>query len=211
MNIPVNPTCRNCKEPYVGSFMLGDGGFDWSCAQCGQTNFAVLALDFTIGFQVWQRATYEWTQTRDASMAVVLSAMAVDSGLSFFFQKWTSIIVEGQRGYFVTDVEIEELLFKLTRIADKFKEVSKLLVGMTFQQFVESSPHWRSAVAKDLPELNVSSLVKSIEVNLFWPRNRILHAGKPATMVQAELAVRIAKTCLDILNVMDYEKRKSVA
>ena len=143
-------------------------------------------------------------------MAVVLSAMAVDSGLSFFFQKWTSIIVESQRGYSVTDEEIEELLRELTRIADKFKEVSKLLVGTTFQQFVESSPHWLSAVAKDLPELDASSLVKSIEMNLFWPRNRILHAGKPATMVQADLAVRIAKTCLDVLNAMDYEKRKSV-
>lgn len=210
MNIQVNPTCRNCKEPYVGSFMLGDGGFDWNCAQCGQTNFAVLNLDFTIGFQVWQKATYERTRTKDASMAIVLSAMAVDSGLSYFFQKWTSIIVEGQRGYSVTDEEIEKLLRERIPIVDKFKKVSKLLVGITFQQFVESSPHWRSAVAKDLPELDACSLVKSIEMNLFWPRNRILHAGKPATMVQAELAVRIAKTCLDILNAMDYVKRKCV-
>jgi hypothetical protein len=210
MNIPVNPTCRNCKEPYVGSFNLGDGGFDWNCTKCGQTNMAVLGLDFTIGFQVWQKATYELTHTKDASMAVVLSAMAVDSGLSFFFQKWTGIVELAVRGHLVTDEEAEELLIELTRIADKFKEVSKLMVGMTFQQFVDTSPQWHSAVLKDLPELDIKSLVKNIEMNLFWPRNRILHAGRPATMAQAELAVRIAKMCLDILNAMDYEKRKSI-
>src|SRR5271170_1492459 len=127
MNIPVNPTCRNCKEPYVGSFMLGDGGFEWNCAQCGQMNMAVLGLDFTIGFQVWQKATYELAHTKDASMAVVLSAMAVDSGLSFSFQKWTGIVELAARGHLVTDEEAEELLIKLTRIADKFKEVSKVM------------------------------------------------------------------------------------
>jgi hypothetical protein len=75
---------------------------------------------------------------------------------------------------------------------------------------VESSPEWQSAVAKMLPELDTKSLVKSIEMNLFWPRNRILHAGKPATMAQAMLAVKIARTCLDILNAMDHEKRKTL-
>jgi hypothetical protein len=209
MNIPVNPTCRNCGEPYVGSFIGGEGGFDWNCARCRQPNTAILDLDFTIGFQIWQKATYELTQTKDASMAVVLSAAAVDSGLSFFFQKWTSID-ESLRGNNITDEDIEELLLKLTRITDKFKDVSKLLVGITFQQFVESSPEWQSAVAKMLPELDTKSLVKSIEMNLFWPRNRILHAGKPATMAQAMLAVKIARTCLDTLNAMDHEKRKTL-
>jgi hypothetical protein len=208
MNIPVNPVCHYCKEPYEGSFILGANDFEWDCAKCSQRNIGILDLDMTIGVQVWIKSSHELTHTKDSSMAVILAATAIDSELSCLFRKWMGIAKLQEIGHLLTDEECEELLRKFPLIEDKFKKVTKLLVPPGFQHFVDTSAKWQEVVLKNLPELDITSLVKSIEKEVFWPRNRILHGGTPANALQAERSVKIARLCLEIFREMDYETRK---
>jgi hypothetical protein len=211
MNIPVNPQCQHCKERYESFFIIGATNFQWDCAKCGKSNLGILDLDMTVGVQVWIKSSYELNKTKDASMAVILAATAIDCELSFLFRKWTGISQLMQRGHLLTDEECEELISKFKRIEDKFKEVTKLLVPGGFQHFVSTTPKWHDAITKDLPELDVTCLIKSIEKEVFWPRNRILHGGKAVSREQAALSVRIARACLGILLDMDYDKRKTIS
>lgn len=171
----------------------------------------MLDLDMTIGPQVWVKARHELTQTKDTSMAVILSATAIECELSHLFCKWTGIEELPTRGHLLTDQECEEKLLDFRRIEEKFKKVTRLLVPEGFQHFVSTTDKWRDVVSKDTPELDPKCLIKSIEEKVFWPRNRILHGGAPATPEQAELCVRIAQTCLRILLAMDYERRKTLS
>jgi hypothetical protein len=91
VNIPLNFQCQVCKEPYDGIFIIGATNVEWDCKKCGQRNMGILDLDMTIGVQVWVKAHYELTRTKDASMAVILSAAAIDCELSHLFCKWTGI------------------------------------------------------------------------------------------------------------------------
>jgi hypothetical protein len=207
MNIPVNPVCQYCREPYEGTFILGAGDFQWDCAKCGQTNIGILGLDMTIGVQVWSKSSHELNKTKDASMAVILAATAIDCELSFLFRKWMGIALLEQLGHLLTDEECEKLLRKFKRIEDKFRKVTNLLVPPGFQHFVNTSAKWQEAISKNLPELDTTSLIKGIEKEVFWPRNRILHGGTPANTVQAERAVKIAWACLGIFREMDRETR----
>ena len=208
MKIPVNPQCQHCKERYEGFFIIGASNFQWDCTKCGRPNVGILDLDMTTGVQIWVKASHELTKTRDFSMAVILSAMAIDCELSHLFKKWTGIgRLLQPAGGLLTEEECEELLLEFRRVSEKFRDVTKLLVPEGFQDFVCKTEKWRDVVTEELPELDTSCLIKSIEKEVFWPRNRILHSGTPATMEQAELAVRIARGCLRIFLAMDYETK----
>jgi hypothetical protein len=209
MNIPLSLQCNSCKAPYDGTVILGASHVDWNCTKCGTTNYAIPSLDFTIGPQIWVKASYELNHNKDFSMTVVLAAAAIDGELSSLFCKWTGIAQLAQRGHLLTDEECEELLLKIIGIGNKFKDVSKLLVPDGFQHYVSTTPRWRDMVSKEAPELDMTCLIKCVEKEVFWPRNRILHGGTPATAVQAELALRVARVCLEILLAMDYERRKA--
>jgi hypothetical protein len=212
MNIPVDPLCQHCEEPYEGTFIIGATHVKWNCKKCGELNVATLPLDMTMGVQVWIKASHELTQNKDASMAVILSAAAIDCELTHLFKKWTGIAELAQRGHLLTGEECEDLLRSknITNISTKFVQIPKLLVPEGFQHYVTATEKWRDVVSEDLPELDVSSLIEGIKKKVFWPRNSILHGGTPATGQQAELAVRIARGCLRIFLSMDYEKRKTL-
>jgi len=171
---------------------------------------AILGLDVTTGVQVWIKSSYELSQTKDASMAVILAATAVDCELSFLFSKWTGIAQLPQRGHLLTDEECAEMLREFGGIQDKLKKVTKLLVPEGLQHFVSTTDKWRDVILKDFPELDITCLIKSIDRALFWPRNRILHGGHAATAQQGERCVKVAQICLGIFRDMDYVKRRTL-
>jgi hypothetical protein len=206
MNIPVYTPCRSCGEPYEGAFVIGAGSFDFVCTKCGMPHTGILAPNLTIGFQIWLKSWHELNKTKDPSMAVVLAATAIDCELSFLFSKWTRLETE-RREDFVTDEEIDEMLLKFRRIVDKLKEVTGLLVPGGVEHFVSTTAKWRDLlIPTTAPELDQESLIKSIEMKVFRPRNSILHRGQPADTAQGELSVKLAHVCLLILRDMDVEK-----
>jgi hypothetical protein len=209
MNIPIDTQCRSCGEKYEGTFVIGAGAFDFVCSKCGTSHTGVLALDLTIGFQIWLKSWHELNRTKDPSMAVVLAATAVDCELSFLFSKWTCLETE-RSGHVATDEQVDDMLLKMKRIVDKLKKVTNLLVPGGVELFVSTNPKWRDALTTIAPELDQACLIKSIEMKIFRPRNSILHRGQPVDSAQGELSVRITRPFLEILRDMDLEKRKAL-
>jgi hypothetical protein len=210
VKIPVNPRCQSCGELYEGNFVIGEGAFDFVCSECGRPHTGILASNLTIGFQIWLKASYELNKTKDPSMAVILAATAIDCELSFLFDKWTRI-EEERRDNVLTEEELDEMLLKHRRIVDKLHAVTNLLVPGGIEPFVSTTAKAREALATTAPELDQTCLIKSIEMKIFRPRNRILHRGQAADSAQGELSVRVARACLELLQDMDHEKINSFA
>lgn len=206
MNIPIKPQCQVCKEPQTINFMLGSHNFEWICSNCGNTNHGLLHLDFNTGSQIWVKASYELSQTKDFSMAAVLAAMAVDCDLSFLYKKWTRIDRRLSYPYEFDDEQCAEELRKIGRIRERLKIVSGLLVSGGIESFVNSNEKW-SAQVDACPPLSIGNLLTSIDRELFWPRNKILHGGDPISEAQATQCIRIARLCLEIFLAMDYARR----
>lgn len=210
MNIPLKPQkCQLCKETQAVTFMLGSHNFEWTCSKCGNTNYGILDLDFNVGSQIWVKAGYELTQTKDFSMAVVLAAIAVDCDLSFLYKKWTGIERRLKGCDDFDDEEYAEKLRKMGGIKDRLRTVSNLLVPGGVENFVNTEAKW-SAQVDAYPPLSRANFVSSLERELFWPRNKILHGGEPISEPQAKLCVQIARLCLEIFLAMDYAKRGTV-
>lgn len=210
MNIPLDLRCKSCGQPPTTALKLGEKHFHWTCVPCGETYEVYLHLDINIGQQVWIRARHELTQTHDFSMAAVLAAMAVDCDLSYLYKKWTGIQQTGTGREDFSDEQYAETLRKVGGIKDKLRTVSGLLVPGGLETFVNSTPKWRDSVG-EFPTLDRAALVSSIDQQLFWPRNRILHGDGVIGEEEAKRCVQVARLCLEIFLAMDYEKRKTLA
>lgn len=209
MNIPLKPQCQSCKKPQTVTFRLGDHNVEWICEKRVETNYGIFGLDFNIGSQVWVKAGFELTQTKDFSMAAILAAMAVDCDLSFLFKKWTRIARMQNGNDELTDEVYAEKLREIGGIKNKLKEVSNLLVPEGLENFVNADPKW-SMIVDNCPPLDRRNLLNSIDQELFWPRNQILHGGEPISEAKAKKSIQIARLCLEIFLAMDYAKRKHI-
>jgi hypothetical protein len=209
MNIPAaRESCEFCKEPYEGTFVLGATHIRWNCEKCGELNVRKRPIAMTMGVQIWMKAYYELKVAKDASMAVILAAASVDCELSRLFIKSKRLGHHARLQAPLSQEDYEELLSEEAHnIKEKFKKVTKVWVPKGFQNFVNTTPKWRDAISKYLPEVRPHCFIKDTEEKVFWPRNAVLHAGKPATQAQGELSVKIARACLDIL--LDMENQAS--
>jgi hypothetical protein len=142
-------------------------------------------------------------------MAIVLAATAFESELSRLFCKWTRIKEIGaNRGFSQEDCENKLRAFRT--IAAKIEGVSKLLYPGGIEGFLGSSLEWSKTINDDFPSLHIGSLARDFQETVFWPRNKILHAGYPGhTEQEARKCYSIVYLALRILKDMDKAKRRA--
>ena len=208
MNIPLQITCPQCNTSATQRVHLDTSSPDFTCTQCGHQHVKVFDLDLTIGFLLLERSRYELSVEKDYSMAIVLAALAFESELSRLFCKWTRIKQIG-RDPVVIEEECERNLRSFGNIAGRIEGVSQMLYSGGIEPFVSSSPEWTKNINNDFPSLQVGSLAKDFQKTVFWPRNKILHAGYAKhTHEDAAKCYSIAYLGVRILQDMDKLKRK---
>jgi hypothetical protein len=210
MKILLRLPCSGCGGTDPIEIRLDDDSPDWTCRSCGAANSGIFDLDFTIGYKILARSHYEHTVRHDHSMSIVFSATALECELSRLFLKWNRIQTL-KSGRDPDDKVIEEMLRHHKNIRHKIDQVGRLLDKSGIDKFVHGSTTLRSAIANDFPSLNVGSLAEDFQKTLFWPRNRILHAGYTQDdEKESARCYSIAEVGLRVFRNMDHAKRKTL-
>jgi hypothetical protein len=160
---------------------------------------------------ILSRAATELLKNGDWTLAIVLSAMAIECDLAFLFMKWKRIDKD-----LPTDADQEgwENEWRDIRgIAAQLEAISVLLTGKSFDVFVYQNIARLTTIRAKYPTFMSAASAKVLFVEeLFSRRNKIAHFGKidfeqPDAEVCFELATRLSK----ILAAMDAERNNALS
>lgn len=187
---------------------LGDNSINFTC-KCGYDQSGSIDPSITVGYKGLYRSEYELNNTNDYSLSMVLSAMAFEWELTRLLKKWKSIEALESRDYKPWE-DLEDEIRKHKNIYDKTKATGELLYPKGFENYVKQNVEFRKTL-DNFPSLKLETLIKDIQINLFWPRNRIAHYGFDGYKRQDAIkSYNIAYLGMLILNSMDNYKRKTM-
>lgn len=211
MKLRVLLPCQSCDREDHVLVELGAAWWEWDCASCGARNEVLTHVNFTLGWRVLERSKVEYVDNNDYSMSIVLAAMAVDTEVARLYFKWRRIDCMREERRRPTDEELDAEYRSLgTNVADKIKRVARLLYSDGIDGFVRSSPALASQIAQGYPSLNIGSLPKDIQEAIFWPRNRVLHAGfLDYDADDAKRITNVASMVLALFKEMDQSRQRT--
>lgn len=210
MKIPLGFYCIECKRDNSVPIDLADTSFDFTCVQCGYRNYGPFDLQFTLGDRLRRRAVHELRVNRDPSLSIVFSAMALDCEVSRLHHKWERIDALLSLTDVAQDV-LDERLRRFPNIAAKIEGVAKLLHGAGIEDFVAGDAELCTALDNGFRTIRRGSLATDFQQQLFWPRNRILHAGYSGYKdAEAVACLNSAVLGLWMFEKMDLGRRQTV-
>lgn len=204
--------CQQCGARDPVNVPLMASWWEWRCARCGHDNSVLSAVEWTLGWRVIEKAKSEYLAGGDYSTSIVFAAMAVEAELARMYFKWRKIdfdhgMIAGMRpmGARLSDEDLDEEYRSLGRsIADRIDEVARLLDPRGIDGFARTTDLAERIDGDDFPSLSLGSLAADIQRAVFWPRNRILHAGYlDHSAEDAKRACNVASVVLDLLKRMD--------
>jgi hypothetical protein len=170
------------------------------------------AVEWTLGWRILEKARWEYLNAADYSTSIVFAAMAIEAELARMYFKWRGIdvlhgMIAGLRPLAadrLSDEELNEEYRSLGRtIAEKIDTVARLLDPRGIDEFAKTSD-LREQIAEGFPSLALGSLAADIQQTVFWPRNRIVHAGYlDHTAEDAKRVCNVASLVLELLKRMD--------
>jgi hypothetical protein len=148
---------------------------------------------------------------QDWTLAIVLSAMAVECDLAYLFMKWNRIEVMSKRMPTDADDEAWERQWRdeARTAASRLDKVSEMLTQEQFDLFLSKNSHLLQAMSQKHPALKDAASPKDFVIKgLFHRRNRIVHSGKvDFQQADAETCVALAATLSEIFKAMDNHRR----
>ncbi|MGA8429174.1 MAG: hypothetical protein WB729_05105 [Candidatus Sulfotelmatobacter sp.] len=185
---------------------------DFVCPSCGAPFWFVPPLGNVVGTRIWGRASAE-LQNGDFTLAIVLSAIAVECELARLYVQWRHVDVLDTRTPTQTDSDEWSAQWnKWTGIALRFKKASELMVGKDLDSFLLLNPGPIAKLAAKYPDVaGCASPQKFFISGLFHKRNRVVHDGEiDFGQDVAEKCVTLAATLFEILEAMDKERLKAL-
>ena len=208
MKFEIPLPCQKCGSRDPVKVPLMAAWWEWTCRSCGHNNAILSAVSWTLGWRILEKAKTEYIAGGDCSTSIVFSAMAFEAELARLYFKWRGIDTMRIEMRRPTEEELDDEYRQLGRaIANKIEKVGRLLDDRGIDEFARRSD-LAERIGSDFPSLNIGSLAKDIQESVFWPRNRILHAG--FLDYEAEDARRvhnIASMGLELLKQMDLARR----
>jgi len=199
-------TCPSCKKRLIVQ-AEGSKPYPNPHCECGATIY-LLQSDMRVSRRVFCRAEVELSD-EDFSLAIILSAMAVECELAFLFSKWKQL--EGRLlSHEVTQAHTnlwEQEFRKLKGVSGKLDAATQLMTGETFDAFLQRRADLASRLQKNHANIGNRSASKFFVEELFRKRNKILHSGNTEFgKHEAEACVKMATTLLRIIAEIDKER-----
>jgi hypothetical protein len=185
------------------------GAQDLKSAQCPSCHSGLAFMqplgDF-VGFRIFERAKTELTNG-DYTLAILLSAAAVECGISYLFIKWNEIDVMDARMPVESDIaQWEEEWENLRSISARFERLAQLLVGQSFDAYIAQHPTVLSAVPSKVTDAYQSPKLLFM-AEFFKRRNRIAHRGEiNYSRSEGELCTTLAYSLFEVFGKMDAER-----
>jgi hypothetical protein len=200
--------CQQCGARDPVTVPLNSVWFEWACPKCGNENAVLSPTGWTLGGRILEKAVFEYQDVGDYSTSVIFSATAVEAELARLFAKWRKIDTIREEGRVPSDEELGEAYRRLGfGITERIEGVGRLLDDRGIDGFARDS-ELAERIENDFPSLNLGSLAEDIRKAVFWPRNRILHAGfTQSQQEEAKRANNIARLTLELLKEMDASRR----
>lgn len=209
MKIPLDLPCPKCDGSTRVWIDLDETSIEKECS-CGEDLTGYIGPDITVGFKALSRSRYELMDNKDHILSMVLSAAALEWEVARLYKKWMYIDALSENRDEFTQEEIEDLFRKNRTIFEKMQKTGRLLHPTGFEKYVAESEELRGTIEEGFPSLKLDTLLKDIQIHLFWPRNRILHfAFTGYSHEDAIKSYNIARLGLVILNSMDEYRRNT--
>ena len=165
-----------------------------------------------MGTRILSRALAELTNA-DFTLAIVLSAMAVECELARLFMKWNDIDLRYTRDPTPADQEKWEKQWrKWTMVGVRLDKVATLLTGDNFDSFLSRKPRLLNPIYTEYPTFTGVQLTKDIFIKEFFhKRNRIVHLGEiDFKQPDGKLCITLAITLFQVLKEMDDQRIKTM-
>jgi hypothetical protein len=183
------------------------------CPKCESSIWLIAPLGNLVAMAILSRAATELLKNGDWTLAIVLSAMAIECDLAFLFMKWKRMDLGLIRNPTDADHEGWEDEWRDIRgIAAQLEAVSVLLTGQSFDAFACQNPARLIIIRAKYPTVKNTASPKVLFVEeLFRRRNKIVHFGKiDFEQPDAEVCFELATTLSKILAAMDAERNDAL-
>lgn len=150
---------------------------DAKCISCGATIHLVAPLGNIVTGILIERARRELSN-HDVTMAILLSAMAMESEMAYLFFKWRTVdsvwsVPERTRG---NREQWENEWAEIRSITKRLDELSRLLTKMCFDHFAQQN---KELLMPTLDRFVPSASIRDyFQDEFFEKRNRIAHYGE---------------------------------
>jgi hypothetical protein len=205
-------TCQ-CGEPITAQTIGTEPLKDTQCPSCKSPIWFVAPLGNEVGLRIMNRAWNELRQ-QDFTLTIVLSAMAVECELAYFYIKWkTWEFAWANDTHFHDPVKREEYAEEWRNfryISRRFDEVSQLLTGKNFDSFLQNNGALFKAVENEYPTCkNFTSWKEFFRQELFDRRNKIVHRGEiDFQQAEGKMCFALATALFHIIKAMDMHRIK---
>lgn len=178
------------------------------CSKCGAHTYLVAPLGNIVTALVMERVKKE-LENNDATVAIMLSAIAVEGQMSYLFFKWKKIdsgklsITHGDEDKGEWEKEWDEM----RSIGKRLDELSRYLTDFDFDKFAKQNKMWLFPTLKKFNPAN--SVKKFLQEQLFERRNRIVHFGYlDFEKEQADECFTLTLALIRLLDAMDKVRIK---
>jgi hypothetical protein len=162
---------------------------DVQCSGCGALIYGV---DFVPIQALLDRALKKLSLSQDFSMAIVISAIAIEAQVAQLFVKWRRIESEGSS---LQDDQLEDEFRALSRLRAQLDATANLLVNASFDDYVVASRKFGTLS------------VEEIDQKVARKRNRIVHFGMmDFGLEDAIKACECAVAVTQVLIAMDSDR-----
>jgi hypothetical protein len=187
-----------------------DKFLDTACPNCHSPIWII--HNGIVSTRVFNKA-FQQANAGDFTLAIILSAMAVECDLARLYVKWKEIELIGVGVMTPSQADKdswEETLRGWTRITTKLDKICEYLTTEDFDLFIANRPDLKMAIHVTHPASNgVSSFKYFFQEQLFWKRNQIVHFGRiDFAQPDAEDCLQLAATLLKINAEEDFVRNK---
>jgi len=155
-------------------------------------------------------------QQKDFTLTIVLSAMAVECDLAYFYVKWRALDFAMANNTPFSDVAKKEECAEEWRnfryISRRFDEVSLLLTGKNLDSFLLDNGALVKTVENEYPASKTfTSWKEFFRRELFDRRNKIVHRGEiDFQEAEGQMCFALAATLSQIIKSMDLHRIKAM-
>lgn len=173
---------------------------DTSCPKCHSPIWII--DNGVVSTRVFNKA-FEQLKAGDYTLAIILSAMAVECDLARLYVKWKEIdlIPAGVMTPSQTEKDSwEETLRSWMGIAVRLDKVCEFLTKEVLDSFISNRPDLKQAIHITHPaSVPCGSFNQFFQEHLFWKRNQVVHFGRiNFERPDAEECLQLAATLLKI-------------
>jgi len=202
MKSPVPITCQ-CGHHFSVEAIGAEPLKDTECPKCLMPIWLPQGLADFVSIRIMNRA-YAELENKDFTLAIVLSAMAVEAELARQYIKWRGIdfgLTAVHEPLNAKDEEWAEEWRGFQTVKKRLDKVSLLLTNQTFDSFIVNNDDLSKAIEISHPEFkNCVSARDFFWQELFDKRNRILHRSK------IDFQEQDGKTCFALAKSMFHAK-----